>query len=527
MPRRATALLTAGLLMSGLTVGAAVTTGAVAGASPPATLDAATGTQLTIGSSVAPPSLDLTSNASAAIDEVLDYNVYQHLVQLDPRGVVVPVLATRDTVSADGKTYTFTLRSGVKFSNGDPMTAADVVASLQRAAAPKSTYPYGTLLADVASVTAPTSGTVVVTLTKPDNQFLYNLAAYSNGVVLDPAAVGKIATTPVGTGPYVFKSEINNYDVVLGANPSYWGAKPAVSQVTFRYFTSSQAENSALKSGAIQVIDNLSNTADVSQFTGNSSFKVIHGPTNGKIQLTINNSAGPLAKLKVRQAIAYATDKNAILKTAGAGYGTVIGSDDVPGDPWYLPSINRTYGYNVAKAKSLLAQAGYPKGFSLTLTLPPYGYATSAGPLIQAELTAIGIKTTIKDVQFPLWLSQVFEASSFSLTIIDHVEARDIANYANCSYYWKYAGCHVAATMLATATEATTTAAENAGFRALIKKINADAVNDWLYNPDQVTVAKSNVVGLPGSGLTESFDLGNVSVGGKLSGAAKAQGYAS
>jgi peptide/nickel transport system substrate-binding protein len=199
----------------------------------------------------------------------------------------------------------------------------------------------------------------------------------------------------------------------------------------------------------------------------------------------------------------------------------------VPGDPWYLPSIDRTYAYNVSKAKSLLAQAGYPKGFSLTLTLPPYGYATSAGPLIQAELTAIGIKTTIKDVQFPLWLSQVFEASSFSLTIIDHVEARDIANYANCSYYWKYAGCTSAATMLDTATEATTTSAENAGFQALIRKINAEAVNDWLYNPDQVTVAKSDVAGIPGSGLTESFDLSHVSIGGKLSATAKAQGYAS
>jgi peptide/nickel transport system substrate-binding protein len=527
MPRRVTVVLTAGLMVAGLTAVGSLATGASADASPRAVLDASSGGMLTIGSSVAPPSLDLTSNASAAIDEVLDYNVYQHLVQLDPKGAVVPVLATGDTVSSDGTTYTFTLRQGVKFSNGDPMTAADVVSSLQRADAPKSTYPYGTLLADVTSVTSPNATTVVVTLSKPDNQFLYNLAAYSNGVVLDPSAVGQIATNPVGTGPYVYKSETNNYDVVLDANPGYWGTRPAVSGVTFRYFSSSQAENSALKSGAIQVIDNLSNTSDVSQFTGNSSFKVIHGPTNGKIQLTINNSAGPLAKLKVRQAIAYATDKKAILQTAGDGYGTVIGSDNVPGDPWYLPSIDKTYAYNVAKAKSLLAQAGYPKGFSLTLTLPPYGYATGAGPLIQAELTAIGIKTTIKDVQFPLWLSQVFEASSFSLTIIDHVEARDIANYANCSYYWKYAGCSAAATMLDTATEATTTSAENAGFQALIRKINAEAVNDWLYNPDQVTVAKSDVAGIPGSGLTESFDLSHVSIGGKLSATALAQGYSS
>jgi peptide/nickel transport system substrate-binding protein len=485
---------------------------------------------LTIGSSVAPPGLDPTANAAAAIDEVMDYNVYQHLVQLDPKGAVVPVLASSDTVSTGGTTYTFTIRPGVRFSNGDPLTAADVVFSLKRAfdsQKAKTPYPYATLLADVKAIASPASGKVVVTLTHPDNQFLYNLAAYSNGVVLDPKAISTIATKPVGTGPYVYKSEVANYDVALTANPTYWGTKAKVATVTFRYFASSQAEDSALKSGAIQVIDNLSNTQDVSQFLGNSSYKVVHGPTNGKIQLTINNGKGPLANQKVRQAIAYATDKKAVLATAGDGYGTVIGSDNVPGDPWYLPSINGTYAYSVATAKKLMAGAGYAKGFPLTLTLPPYGYATTAGPLIQAELKAIGIDVTIKDVPFATWITQVFTAKDFQLTIIDHVEARDIGNYANCAYYWEYAGCKTVAGMLATATEATTTAKENAGFQAIIEKINVEAVNDWLYNPDQVSVVKSDVVGIPGSGLTESFDLSQVSLGGTLAASAAAEGYSS
>jgi peptide/nickel transport system substrate-binding protein len=518
---------------SGKTSGSSSGTSASSGTSGSSTT-AKTGTSssgtstngiLTIGSAVYPPSLDPTSNASAAIDEVFDYNVYQHLVQLDPKGDIVPVLATSDKMSANGLTYTFDVRSGVKFSNGDPLTPADVVFSLERAANPKKDYPYGTLLTDVASVKA-AGNTVVVTMKHADNQFLYNLAAYSNGEVLDPKAVSAIATKPVGTGPYVYSSEVDNYSITLDRNADYWGTKPGVSEVEFRYFTSGNTEDEALKTGEIQVIDNLAVPQDATQFKG-SGYQLLSGPTNGKIQMTINDSSGPLAKLQVRQAIQYATDKKAVLQTAGGGYGTVIASDDVPGDPWYLPSVNATYAYNPTKAKSLLAAAGYPHGFSLTLTVPPYPYAVTAAPLIQAELKAVGIDVTIKDIQFPAWLTQVFKNSDFQLTIIDHVEARDISNYANCTYYWKYAGCTAVASMLNKADEATTTSGMVSGFEAVVKKINAEAVNDWLYNNDQLTAAKSDIVGLPGSGLTESFDLSHASIGGSLPSSLTAQGYSS
>ncbi len=488
---------------------------------------AASGNSLVIGSAVAPPSLDPTSNASAAIDEVFDYNVYQHLVELDPKGQVIPVLATGYKVATDGLTYTFTLRSGVVFSNGDPLTAADVVYSLKRAVDPKSGYPYQSLVADVSSVSSPDNSTVVVTLSHPDNQFLYNLAAYSNGIVLDPTQVANIATNPVGTGPYMYQSQISNYNVVLVANPKYWGTKPALSTVTWRYFASASTMDSALQSGQIQVIDNLDNSQNVALFKHNSAFKVVHGPTNGKIDLTINNKSGPLKKLKVRQAISYAIDKKAILKTVGAGYGTVIGSDQVPGDPWYTPSVNRIYSYNVKKAKKLLAQAGYKHGFSLVLTLPPYGYATQAGPLIQAELAAVGVRVTIKNIAWALWISKVFEGHQYQLTIIDQVEARDIGEYGDCTYYFNYAGCKAVGTLMAAATTATTSAKEISLFRAVVHKITADAANLWLYNPDQLTVADSNVVGLPGSGLTESFNVSYVSIGGSVPAQAAAEGFSS
>ncbi|HEX4833790.1 MAG TPA: ABC transporter substrate-binding protein [Trebonia sp.] len=480
---------------------------------------------LTIGSSAAPPSLDPTSNAAAAIDEVFDYNVYQHLVQLAPNGQIVPVLATGYAWSADRKTITFTLRPGVKFSNGDPLTAQDVVFSLNRVIAKGSKYPYASDMGTLTSVTAPTATTVAVTLSAPDQEWLYQLAAYSNGVVLDAKAAGSIATAPVGTGPYAYKSQVSNYSVTLAANPHYWGTTPGYGTVVFRYFTNPQAENSALTSGQIQVIDNLSNPADAGQFQSSPSFQIVHGPTDGKIQLTLNNASGPLKNVLVRQAIAYAIDKQSILKTVGGGFGTVIGSDTVPGDPWYSASYARTYAYNPAKAKQLLAQAGYPNGFSLTLTLPqPYAYATQSGPLVDAYLKAVGIRVTDKVVAWPLWLSQVFTAKNFDMTIIDHVEARDVANYATSSYYWNYAKTAQVSALLNAGNAAASQSGQVAKYAQALQMITGDAVNAWLYNPDSITVAKAGIKGLPTSGHTESYNLAYVTAG-SVPAAATAQGF--
>lgn len=524
--RRSTGL--AALVLTGMVLAAGCTSsgGSPAAGSGGGGAAAPAGT-LTIGSSVAPPSLDPTSNAAAAIDEVFDYNVYQHLVQLAPNGTIVPVLATSYSWSADRKTITFTLRQGVKFSNGDPLTASDVVFSLDRVTAKGSKYPYATLMSTVTSVKATSPSTVTVTLSAPDQEFLYNLAAYSNGVVLDSKAVGAIATDPVGTGPYAFKSQVANYSVTLTANPYYWGGKPGYGTVVFRYFANANAENSALQSGQIQVIDDLQNASAASQFAASPGFQVLHGPTNGKVQLTLNNSAGPLANVLVRQAISYAIDKKAILQTVNAGYGTVIGSDTVPGDPWYSTSYASTYAYNPAKAKQLLAQAGYPNGFSLTLTLPPYPYATQAGPLVQAYLKQVGINVTIKDIQWPLWLSQVFGKSSFDMTIIDHVEARDVANYATPAYYWKYAKTSQVAALLSAGNQAATQQQQTAKYTQALQQITADAVNVWLYNPDAISVVKKGIVGLPVGGQTESFDLSHVSDGGTVPPSAVREGYSS
>jgi peptide/nickel transport system substrate-binding protein len=487
-----------------------------------------TNAKVTIGSSVAPPTLDLTANAAAAIDEVMDYNVYQHLAQLNPKGKIVPVLATKWNVSSDGTTYTFTLRKGVKFTNGDPLTPKDVVFSINRVTSGKAKYPYGTLWKGlVTSAKAKGGDEVVVTLAKPDQEFLYTLAAYSNGVILDPPTVKTLAKKPVGTGPFKYQSFRQNYSVALARNENYWGDKAKVAGVTFRYFSSTSAENAALKSGQLDVIDNEPVPENLKSFKANPKFKVIAGPTSGKVQLTLNNAYGPLKKIKVRQAISHAIDKQSINQAAAGGYGKLIGSDSVPGDPWFMPKLAQLYKYSPAKAKKLLAKAGYPNGFSLKIDLPPYPYAKTGGPIIAAQLKKVGIKVKLNNIQWPRWLSQVYGKGNFQATIIDHAEARDISNYADAKYYWNYADTAKVAALLSAGDSSTSKSTWIAKYKQAETLIAKQAANVWLYNLPQLTVAKKEIVGLPNGSLSESFQIAHLQVGGTLPSSAASQGFTS
>ncbi len=479
---------------------------------------------LVVGSSnVFPPTLDPTANASQAIDEVIGYNVLQHLVQLAPNGAIVPVLASSYQQSDGNKVYTFTIRHDVHFSNGNLLTPADVVYSMHRVMALNSTYPYAKIF-DVDSVVAVGSDQVKVTLDSPSWNWLYDLAAYSNGVILDPSTVSTLATDPIGTGPFKVTGEVDNYSVSLARNNSYWGYKPHVSGVTFRYFTDPSALNAALQSGQIDMIDNLSAPSDVTEFKGTSKYQVISGLTNGKVQLTLNNAYGPLKSKLVRQAISYAIDRKAILQAASAGYGKITGTDTVPADPYYLNLAN-VYTYNPAKGRKLMAEAGYGKGFSLSLTLPPYFYAKLAAPIVVSDLGAIGIKVSVSTIDFPLWISQVFDGGDYQATIIDQAEGRDVSNYGTTGYYWHYAGTPQVAGELETANAAPTKAQWIAGYQKVLRQITADAVNVWFYDPPEITVADKDIVGLASTAYTESFNLSYVGIGGSIPASAKALGY--
>jgi peptide/nickel transport system substrate-binding protein len=468
---------------------------------------AASSSTVTIGATLAPPTLDLTRNAAAAIPEVLLYNVYQGLVKLDPNGKIVPLLARSWTISDNGRIYTFVLQKGVRFQNGDPFTADDVAFSFERVLDPPANtppHPHADDMAPVKAVKAVGPYTVRITLKQRSNDWLYAMTGPA-GVILDPKAIGTLATKPVGTGPFQFSAMTLNYSVTLVRNPTYWGTPAAVDKVVFRYYTDPNALVDAELAGDVDIIDNVQAPQLMTQFRDTKKYTVVQGLTNGKVLLSMNNSRPPLNKRLVRQAITYAIDRPALLKTAYAGYGKLIGTHSSPADPWYL-DLSKTYPYNPAKARQLLTKAGFPHGFSLTLQLPPVGYAQASGRFIQSELGQVGIKVTIENIDFPLWLSQVFGHANYDLTIIAHVEARDLIKYGDPSYYWRYDDKTVQR-LLAAGDAAPSNAQWLSDYREVERIITADAVNDWLFLLPNLEVVRAGITGYPTNGLSLSFDV--------------------
>jgi peptide/nickel transport system substrate-binding protein len=482
-------------------------TSSEASSSAPAPSDAA----LAIGFILEPTSLDFTQADGAAIPQVLLTNVYETLVKQNQDGTIVGSLAKSWTVSDDGKTYTFELQDGVKFTNGAAFTADDAVFSINRV---KTDWkPAIKAKMDVVAKAEAVSPTELkVTLKNPSNSWLFNMTTRV-GAMFSKTGVGDLANKPIGTGPYTFTSWTRGDNIVLTRNEDYWGTKPNVKTVTFRYFQDPTAMNNALLTGGIQVISTVQTPDTLSQFDDASKYKIIKGDTNGEVMMTINNTAKPLDDIKVRQAINYALDKKAILDGAWAGYGTVIGSHESPLDPWYVDLADK-YPHDVAKAKQLLADAGQ-SDLTLKLVLPPVPYATAAAPIIISELKEAGITVQASNVTFDVWLDQVFDASKndYQLTIINHVEPRDVGTVFSgdpASYYTHYDNPEV--TKLLAAADAGTPDEQVTDMKKVVETIADDAAAAWLWSFPNLMVSTTAVNGLPENAVGESFDLTGLSV---------------
>ena len=464
-------------------------------------------TSLAIGFILEPTSLDFTQADGAAIPQVLLTNVYETLVKLDQSGAIVPSLADRWTVSPDRKTYTFDLHPGVKFSNGAAFTADDAKFSIDRVKTAWKTA----LKAEmdvVASTTVVSPTELKVTLKQPSNSWLFNMTG-DVGAMFSRTGIADLATKPIGTGPYLFQTWNRGDLIVLQRNDDYWGTKPSVKTVTFKYFKDPTAMNNALLTGGIQVVSTVQTPQALGQFK-TSKYQIISGSTDGEVMMTLNNGSAPFNDIRVRQAINYAIDKKAILQNAWAGYGTVIGSHESPNDPWFVDESNK-YPHDVAKAKQLLAAAG-KSNLTVSLTLPPVPYATAAAPIIISELAQAGITVKATNVTFPVWLDQVFAKADYQMTIINHVEPRDITTlWADPTYYTRYN--NPAVQKLLAAGDAGTPTQFVADYKQAVELLADDAAAAWLWSFPNLIVADADVKGLPKNAVGESFVLAGLSVG--------------
>lgn len=358
-------------------------------------------------------SLDPHKATAAGTKEIL-FNIFEGLVKPDENGNLIKAIASDYTISEDGLVYTFTLRDNVKFHNGDTVTAEDVKYSLERVSGLLDGTPLISTLATIKSVDILDEKTVQVTVESANTELIYSFVA-----AIIPAGSGEDETAdPIGTGPFSFVSYKPQEGIILAKNPDYWQeGLPYLDQVEFRIVSSPETALTELQGGSIDIYPYLTNSqAQALQ----DSHQVVASPTTMVQALFLNNAVAPLDDVRVRRAILYALDKEAINDFVGGGAGTLISSAMPPTLKDYYVDLNETYGTtaNVEKAKELLAEAGYPDGFDLEIAIvSDYDFHMQTGEVIADQLKAVGINATIRGMDNGTWLQKVYKDRQFAATI--------------------------------------------------------------------------------------------------------------
>ena len=406
------------------------------GAAPCAAAAGAAKTTLSIGLALEPPTLDPTANPAESIRSITNTNVFQGLTVMDQDGHVQPLLARDWTISQGGTRYDFHLQPNVRFQDGTPFTCDTVRFSYGRAAAKNSVNPQKQFFDPIRQVDCPSPTEAVVTLTRPVGSFLYDMA-WPEAAMLSPGSVASEATHPVGTGPYRFSSWRRGDSLTLVRNDAYWGARPAIDTVTFRFIGDPLAASNALEGGELDAYPSFPSQDLLARFRGDNRFAVVKGTFPIKVLMALNEALHPFDDLRVRRALAYAIDRRAILQGIGDGDGTVIGSHMSPSDPDYVDLSGR-YPFDPNKARQLLAAAGVKPGTTLAIAIPPVDYARKTGELVAAYLGEVGLNATLAPVEWPQWLSEVFGHAAYQATIVAHTEPHDLDIYARPAYYFGY-----------------------------------------------------------------------------------------
>jgi peptide/nickel transport system substrate-binding protein len=380
---------------------------------------AAAGKTLVVGLVAEPTSMDPGQLTDINSMRVLS-SVYDTLIRFKEGSFAQePGLATAWTISPDGLTYTFTLRKGVKFHDGTPFDAEAVKFTYDRLLDPKhpfaetGPFPFASFYYGVIKeVTVVDPGTVRFTLKQPFSPLLNNLTL-NTGRIVSPAAVKKwgkeFASHPVGTGPFKFTSWDKNVRIVLDANPGYWAGAPKLERLVFRPLVEEQTRVTELMSGGVDfIVDVPPDNVDQVKKDGKLAFYSQPGPHIWWV--TLNVQKKPFSDVKVRRAVNHAINRDAIsndlLKhTATSAIGPIP-----PSITWAYTDQVTKYPYNPELAKKLLAEAGYPNGFSAVFWIPESGSGMQSpktmAQAIQADLAAVGVTASIQTFEWGAYLNK-------------------------------------------------------------------------------------------------------------------------
>ena len=297
-------------------------------------------------------------------------------------------------------------------------------------------------------------------------------------------------------------------NLTLERNPDYWGEAPALEKATFRFIPDPAAAVAAMLAGDVDAFPNFPAPEALPQFQADPRYAVVVGTTEGETILSTNNAKPPFDDPKVRQAIAHAIDRQAIIDGAMFGLGTPIGSHFAPHHPAY-EDLTGTYPYDPQKAKALLAEAGFPDGFKASLKLPPPSYARRGGEILASQLRDIGIDLEIVPVEWGVWVPQVFTDKDYDLSIVSHTEPMDIGIYGRDDYYFNYRSDAFKDVMKRLDAESDEQK-RYALMREAQETIAKDAVNGYLFQLAKAGVWNKDVEGLWKNSPVQANDLTGV-----------------
>lgn len=366
---------------------------------------------VTIAHPQEPSDWNYLRNDSTIIRNLLVLNVVEPLLEKQKDGTFTPLLAESYQASNDGLVYTFKIRDAV-FHTGARLTADDVVYSLQQSKAASVQDVSGPFEA-VRQISKTDARAVAVTLSRPSQRFLEAMSSLG-GLIIPKGSANNLNAKPVGTGPFTFRGWRHGVAVDLARNDQYWGNKPPLKTVTWRFITDTTASINALRSGDVDWIAEFAgNPAQADSVAGTPGFakQVISGRGLAYVSLNANDPA--FSDIRVRQAIAYSIDTKGFMEAAGAGGIPTCVFVNPPTEPWnteYCP-----YPFNPDKAKQLLTEAG-KQGVTLRYTYLA-GFPEAIEFLIRG-LEQTGFKVKREGLEFATYLDRVLTKGQYQLTSI-------------------------------------------------------------------------------------------------------------
>lgn len=469
-----------------------------------------TGGTLTVAVQAEPDGLNLILTPATASYQLVMYNIAEPLMRYTADRELVPLLATSYEVNEvdNGAEYTFHLRSGVVFHNGQPFTAEDVKYTFDTLLDPDTGSPNASPFAYIKEVIAVDATTVkFITEGKAASLVGYLASGKGTGIIPWGSDMEALRSHPIGTGPFMFSQWIPGDCLIFVKNPNYWKpGVPYLDKAIFKIIPAQAASLAALMSGDVDFVDRMV-AENAIQIENDPRFKIVSGPQNLAQLLAMNHARPPFDNVLVRRAIYYAIDRDEIIIATDLKpeWGSPIASHMTPMNPYYV-DLTGMYPHDPSKARELLAQAGYPDGFDTTIYLPlPYQLHVRTGEIIADQLREVGINCKLEIVEWGIWLDKVYKQWDYDMTVIGHDQGLEpAANFAKgftrvnddgtSAYYWQYTN-YFLRELLDRGNE-TFNVNERKMIYAMAQTLIADdAVLIWIQDPHQLEGMRSGVMG--------------------------------